>query len=167
MPGKVTNDDIFKRAIAVEDLQGEFYKILSEMFDQQPEIENFWKGMADDETDHTNLLKSIGGALPPDRLQAEAGRFVVSMANDILKISAEERASYITNLDDAYELAYDQQNYELNIVFKFLVREFSRSNDVRSFALAEVENHIQKLWDFPRTFGNSEWRESIKIKDLG
>jgi len=73
--------------------------------------------------------------------------------------------SSISNLNDAYELALDQENSELNMIYKFLVREFSRSDDVRKFAMAEVGSHIMKLWDFPKTFGDDEWRMSIKINE--
>jgi hypothetical protein len=165
MSGKSTNADVFELAIAIEDLQCEFYKILSEKFAHDQEVTDFWKGMTDDETHHTIILESVRGALPPDRLQAEAGHSIILMANEILEISAEERAGSITNLDVAYEQARDQENSELNMIYKFLVKEFSRSDDVQSFALAEVENHIMKLWDFPRMFGNDEWRKSIKIKE--
>ena len=165
MPDKSTNADLFERAIAIEDLQGEFYKILSEKFAHNREAADFWKKLEEDEMQHTHLLESIRRTQPPDRLQVEVGPSVVSMANEILKITAEERASSIANLNDAYEQAYNQENSELNMLFKFLVREFSRSDNVRKFAMAEVENHIQKLWDFPRTLGNIEWRKSVKIKE--
>jgi rubrerythrin len=165
MLSKSTNADLFERAIVIEDLQQEFYKILSEMFTHNREVADFWKKLEEDEMHHSNLLESIRGSLSPDRLQAKADPSVVSMVNEILEISAEERTNSISNLNDAYELAYDQENSEMNMIFKFLVKEFSRSDDVQKFALAEIENHIMKLWDFPRMFGDIEWRKSIKIRE--
>jgi hypothetical protein len=165
VPGRATNDDLFESGIAIEDLQREFYKILSEKFAHHQEIADFWKGMEDDELHHASLLESIRGSLPYDRIEAKVGPSIILAAYEVLKTTAKERAGSITNLNNAYKLVNDQENSSLNTIYNFLVVGFSRSDDVLRFALAELERHVQKLADFPQTFGDAEWRKSIKIKE--
>jgi rubrerythrin len=165
MPGKSTNADLFKLADEIERLQQDFYSQLVDIFSHVPEVSNFWKDMEKDELTHTQALKRIIDSITPDQLLAPARPSIVLKATVVLGTSVADRVKSITNLNDAYEMAHDQESSELNMVYDFLVVEFSLSDDIKRFALAELEKHVQKLIDFPRTFGDAEWRKSITIKD--
>ncbi len=165
MSGKSTNADVFKLANEVERLQQDFYGQLVDIFSHVPEVSNFWKDMEKDEIIHSRALKRILDSVPQDQLFAPANPFIVARAKMVLENSADDRVKSIKNLNDAYEIAHDQENLELNMVYDFLVVELTLSNDIKRFALAEFEKHIQKLMDFSKRFGDVEWRKSIKIKE--
>jgi hypothetical protein len=69
-------------------------------------------------------------------------------------------------LNDAYELAHELENSEVNSIFKFLTSELIPSDKQEEFIFSTIKQHQQKLLDFDRNFGDSEWRKGIKIQRI-
>jgi N-acetyl-gamma-glutamylphosphate reductase len=161
----MTNAEVFKLADDIEILQQEFYSRLVDIFSHVPEVSNFWKDMEKDEVIHSQALQRIVDSVPHDQLRSLATPYIVASASKVLEMSADDRVKSIKNLDDAYEMAHEQERSELNMVYNFLVVHFSLSNDIKRFALAELEKHVQKLTDFTATHGDEEWRKSIRVKE--
>ncbi len=164
MDNKDTNAAVFELAIQIERYQCALYHRFSELFSHRPDVAEFWKGMEKDEQYHARTLESIRGSLHPERLLAPADPLFLKKIEGILHISAVKRMPPIKTLNDAYGLSYEMENSEFNIVFKFLVKQFGSSEEMKKFALAEIDKHLKKLIEFPRTFGDIDWRKSVRSR---
>jgi len=159
-----TNATMFELSIDIAKHNQNLYHKLVEMFAPWPEVSDFWKGMERDEMYHTRTLEGIRGSLRPNQLLTPADPSILQKTKKVLNIPIEERVNSLDTLNDAYEMAHELENSEVNMIFEFLVKEFESSEETRKFALAEIDKHLEKLIKFPETFGDIEWRKSIVIR---
>ena len=164
MAKKDTNADMFELAIQIERYQCTLNHRFAELFLYPPDVVEFWKGMEKDEQYHARTLESIRGSIHPEQLLAPADPLFLRKTEGVLNIPVEERMNRIDTLNDGYDLSHEMENSEFNIVFEFLVKKFGSSEETKKFALAEIDKHLQKLIEFPRTFGDINWRKGIKSR---
>jgi len=152
---------LFTLAINAEKAAQSFYRGLTKKFSYLPEISNFWKKMEEDEKYHARELENIFNSLPPDKLLVPADQPVLWKAKEVSKFSVEDNLDSIKTLEDAYQIANEFENSEINTVFAFLTRKFISSAERKRFVLSELKYHLAKLMGFPQSFGDAEWRKSV------
>jgi rubrerythrin len=162
MPDDETTNALFDLAIGAEIEAMHLYNGLAKRFSHHPEVANFWHGMLQDEIEHAQHLERVRSYLKSDQLQAPADQSLIEKAKNISRISVEEGLSSVETLDDAYELANEFEHSEVNRVFTFLMSELVPDEQKRKFAFAELQQHLSKLMDFSKSFGDVESRKKVK-----
>ena len=164
MHSEDTIERLFELSIAAEKTAGDFYAGLAQKFFHLPEVSEFWKGMAGDEEQHMRRLEAIRDSLTSSQLFVPADRAVLDAVKNAVKFSVTEMLASVRNLDDAYELAHDLENSEVNTVFELLSTEFRPSRERKEFVRSQVKGHIIKLSNFFHAFGDDERRKSVAAR---
>jgi hypothetical protein len=72
----------------------------------------------------------------------------------------------VRTLDDAYNLAHDLEFSEVNAIFKFLILDVVPCKQSDAFIEHMINDHLKKLIDFSKNYGDKNWRRSIPAKNL-
>jgi hypothetical protein len=155
-PGTV--EELFRLARAAETELKVFYRGLRAIFARDPAAAAFWGRMYEDETEHCRELLLIHHALPPDVRRSPADPEIVAAARRNLRMPLREKFRAIRNLDDAYTVAHDMENSEVMTVFSFIREKFVPLVRRRAFSLSVLEEHLGRIMDFPRRFGDASAR---------
>jgi rubrerythrin len=160
---KDTIEEIFERAIQVECKAADIYEEFSQLFSHIPKISAFWRGLAEDEMQHANTLQDVRKSLTSEQLLSTCDKEMSEEVARIQRMLSDDITASIKNLDDAYELAHKLEFSEFNAIFKFLAIEFVRSEELEQFVVSGIMQHQQKLIDFNRNFGDTDWRKGVCI----
>lgn len=161
-----TMENLFNLAFEIEKKLVDFYCRLRNMFSHMPRVEDFWLGLRDDEIDHITKLQEIRGILKPKQLSAPADEYILKKAEHVLEILSSDRWKSIGDLNEAYELAHEWENFEANQVFLFLTVKCIPDKERRKLVEVVIEDHLEKLIGFPDKFGDVKSRELIKAKEI-
>ena len=154
--------ELFSTAIAAERAAMNFYKGLARSFSHVPQVSLFWEDIMRDEAFHIQELMDIRNALPDEQLFEPADHALVSKAKNELKRFAEKfDLTAVVTLEDAYEIAYELEYSEVNMVFRAMVSKFVSSEDRSKFVLSQVRDHVSRLEDFSKSIVNPENRRDI------
>lgn len=162
---KTTFEEIFKNAIEIEKATGQMYEKFAELFSDFPKIVDFWKGMNKDESDHAKWLSEIKESLSEEVLSSYADYELILKVHSTKRLLDKYSAKKIENLAEASELANEIESSEVNNLFRLLAHKFISSEDKRKFLLSEINEHQQKIMDFPKSFGDRVLRREIKAKE--
>jgi rubrerythrin len=161
----ISFDKIFQSAIEIEKAAALLYERYAELFSDFPKIADFWKRMREDELDHAKWLSEIKESLPEEVLSSSPDYDIILKVHNINRSLDEYSAKKIENLDDAYELANDIESSEVNNLFSLLAHKFISSEERKKFLLSEINEHQQKIMDFPKNFGDRILRREIKAEE--
>ncbi len=154
--------DLFTIAIAAERAAKNFYKGLARSFSYVPPVSLFWEDMMRDEAFHIQELIDIRNMLSDEQLFEPADQSLINKAKNEQKRFAEKfDLKAVVTLDDAYEIAYELEYSEVNMVFRAMVGKFVSSKDRSKFVLSQVRDHVSRLEDFSKTIANAEKRRDI------
>lgn len=163
MSNIATVNELFELAIAAELSAEQAYTRLAQMFVAHKEVSAFWKRYADEETGHANWLKGLRQRLSPAELAVTADMNMLDMIYSLRELCVEPLVDKIENLDDAFQLAHDLENSEVNVVFTFLVDHFSADASTQAFIKNHLKNHTNHLLvDLPTEFRGAGARQVIK-----
>jgi len=151
---------------AIEKEMVTFYCRLRQIFSHVPEAEEFWIKLRDDEINHIIQLDRIKNSLSSDQLSALADESMIEKAERVLRELISRRWEEITNFDDAFELANEWENSEVNQVFIFLAEKYISSADRKMFIEAIVNEHLEKLISLPGSIDTPEARKRIPAKKI-
>ncbi|MCX6348321.1 MAG: hypothetical protein NTV79_02305 [Candidatus Aureabacteria bacterium] len=156
-----TVDDLFRLARAAEAEARLFYRGLRALFAPHPAVASFWDRMYEDETVHCRELLLIHAALPAAvrRLPADPQVLEKARRNALLPLRKDFRS--ISTLDDAFEIAHRLETSEVMVVFAFIREKYVPLTRRRSFTLSVLEDHLQRIMDFPQRFGDRAVRRMI------
>jgi len=158
-----TTAELFKLAIAAEEAAEELYLGLKAKFAHQPEIADFWREYAREEVGHACWLESVRDKSSPEQLSAPADPSILNDARKLLRFSPQHALEEIKNLEDAYQLANELENSEINVVFEFIITNFSSDESAGSFLRAQLRDHIARLvTEFPARFTSAASRQAVK-----
>jgi rubrerythrin len=161
-----TIEHLLAYSIEIEYNVAHIYAALSKLFPHVEGLADFWRGLAEDEIRHAAILQEIRKLLTPEQLLSSSDQ---KMRDDVARIHSRLRKDLtgeINTLDDAYELAHDLEFSEVNAVFQFLAGEYIPSGERKQLVRSEIEQHLNKLLNFPRTFGERDWRKEIHIQRI-
>lgn len=159
-----TVNELFELAISAELAAEHAYNRLAEMFAYYPEVNVFWKRYADEEVGHANWLKSLRERASAAELAAPADTNMFGMMHSLRELSVDPLLEKITNLDEAFQLAHDLENSEVNVVFTFLVDHFGADESTQAFIKTHLKNHTNHLLiDLPAQFRGAGARQGIKV----
>ncbi len=158
---------LFSLAVTAECKGRDFYAELWRRFEDVPAVAEFWKELRDDEVEHAQTLEGVCDSLAPEQLSEPVDRAMLTRLRTTVGLLSEARRQSIRTLDDAYELAHEFENSEINAVFVFLTNRFVGSTTRKTFYVSEIEHHQGKLVHFTERFGGPEWRRSIPAHPAG
>ena len=153
--------ELISTAIAAEDAARKVYLGFVHKFYSQPEVSNFWQTMADDESDHGRILSGMRECVPAEDLSTPIDARLAEKAKQLKALDIRKLVNSVTNLDDAYRIAYDLESSEVNTIFNFLTIRFLSSDKSYDIITATIDRHLLRLADFTRTFGDAEQCKQI------
>ena len=153
MPQDATVAELFKLAIDLEKAAEELYRRLESKFAHRQKVADFWKEYATEEAGHAKWLERLRDGSSPEDLSALGNPLMLEEARKLLQYYTETDLAGIENLRDAYQLADELENSEINAIFEFLVDNFSADEKMQDFLRSLLKDHIAKLmlW-FPTQF---------------
>ena len=154
---------LFELAIKAELVARDLYRQLAQKFSSHSEVVSFWEELARQEIDHAGALQRIYAKLTPEQRAAPADPVKLAGIRSVLAEPLARLLEDITNLEEAYRLASDLENSEVNAVFEFLINCFSTDPQVGDFLRAQLQEHLAFLMrDFPQRFGPAGQRRLIE-----
>jgi rubrerythrin len=154
----------FQIAIKCENLAAAVYREFMKKFAHMPEIVEFWNDMVEDEEKHAMHLEKVFDSLSQEQLNMKADPNLLGELRGVLGLKLEDVTSSVKTLDDAYEVAHNLENSEVNAAFRFLMKEFVSVKERQKAILNTVDVHLGRLMNFSDNYGDSNWRKSIAAK---
>lgn len=163
MPDQATVAELFELAIAAERTAEDLYRGLAVRFVHHREVADFWGEYAAEEAGHAQWLERLRDSLSPEQLSAPADPLMLRNARRLRQFSVENALQGIRNLEDAYQLVNELENSEINVVFEFLITNFSSDEKAQSFLRSQLREHVARLArEFPTQFKGVVVRQSIE-----
>ncbi len=158
-----TVEVLFERAIAAEHAAEALYRGLEAKFAAHEDVVAFWHSYAEDEVGHAKWLERFRDGLTPEELDAPADCIMLDNARRAMEASVDTLLAEVHDLEDAYELVNELENAETNAVFEFMLANFSKDEDAKTFLRSQLKDHIGKLMiEFPSQFASAAIRRQIK-----
>jgi rubrerythrin len=154
----------FQIAIECENLAAAVYREFMKKFAHVPEIMEFWNDMVEDEEKHARHLEEIFDSLTQEQLRGKADPELLRELRAIRGLKLEDVTGPVKTLDDAYEIANNLENSEVNAAFRFLMNEFISAETRKKAVMNTLEIHLARLINFSKNYGDSSWRQSIAAK---
>jgi rubrerythrin len=163
MPNTETVVELFELAIASEWAAEELYLGFKTRFARHQDAADFWGHYAREEVGHARWLERIRDDSRPERLSALADPFILTSARSFLQFSPQHTLEEVKDLEDAFQAANDLENSEINVVFEFIIANFSSADEGRSFLRSQLREHIAILMvEFPARFSHPASRQAVK-----
>ena len=115
--------ELFNEAAKFEQRAADVYGELARRFPNHSDIAQFWINMQADELIHMQLLHDISGHVASQQLLSPAPKYVWDKAMSVDQLLDYAEAALIESLQDAYLLASEIEDSELNAIFLFLVMD--------------------------------------------
>jgi len=133
-------------------------------FAHVPEIVEFWGSMVEDESKHAKNLEEVYDTLTDVERSGPADSHLIRELRGILALRLEDVTGPVKTLDDAFNIANELEDSEVNAAFRTLMKKFIPKEKQRRALLETVEVHLARLTYFSENYGDSAWRKSIKAK---
>lgn len=159
-----TIQDEFQAAISCEKLAAAVYRGFMKKFAHVPEIKEFWNDLVKDEVKHAKGLEEVFESLTDEQRSEPADSRLIRELRRILALRSEDVAGPVETLDDAFNIANELEDSEVNAAFRSLTKEFIPKEEYRKALLDTLEVHLARLTYFSENYGDSAWRKSIKAK---
>lgn len=163
MAKTMTLSKLFECGIAAENAAREFYLGLIRKFSSRPVVCAFWKTMAENEEGHARILERSRDCVPSDRLGDGVDAVMAEKVEAISRLSVPEMLDSVHNLDDAYMLAHELENSDVNTLFDFLKLKLIARTEKENLSPDIIDRHLRRLLDFGKTFGDAEMRKRIAV----
>jgi rubrerythrin len=141
----VTVAQAFEAAIAAEKAAERLFQGLEAKFAHREDVAMFWEQYARDEAEHAQWLEDLKARLTPQRLSEPVDAHIVEMLQVVTGYSVDQALLRVRNLEDAYRLVNDIENSETNAIFRFLLNNFEKDEQLRDFLQAQLNKHISRL----------------------
>lgn len=149
------------RGLPPNDAAQKVYLAFKSKFLAYKEVADFWQKMADDENEHAQVLASIHGRVAVEDLTAPADARMAEKTYLLQGLNVQELVDSITNLNDAYQIAYNLESSEVNTVFNFLAIRFLSVDQSYDIISSTIDRHLLRLAEFARTFVKAEQCKNI------
>lgn len=153
-----TLEELFGRAIQVENRAGTIYRELAQRFAHHPESAALWKALAADEKVHAEVLRKTLKGAPAEKLASPTPAETWTTITEILHRLRKDPLGSIANLQDAYELAHEFEHSEVNTIFEFLSVDVVPGEVEREFVRTHIAQHQEKLTAFREGYRGEDWR---------
>ena len=157
-----TVEELFKLAIELEKYAEKFYLGLETKFADYPVLAVFWRLYAQEEARHARMLEDLASELFPLELAAPAPKEGLDNARQLLQTPVDTLLAQVTDLDQAYEIAFNLENSETNSLFHLLFQRYSVVKESEYAVTDLLREHIAKLvCDFPAPYNKKAERLSV------
>ena len=164
MSDQATIAELFDLAIATERAAETLYRELAARFVDHLEVADFWERYAGQESGHAQWLQRLRDTTSPAQLAAPADPVMLQNARALSQFAVANALQGIHNLDDAYQLANELENSEVNVIFEFLVTHFTMDERTQVFLQAQLRDHLARLVGaFPTQFKGAVVRQTIAV----
>ena len=164
--GMETVGNLFDYALELERATETLYRQIGRMFAHAPDVELFWSHYADEERGHALYLERIQQEVDAGRLSAAADHGMMVDVQNCLGATTLKRLESVRNLEDAYQLASELENAEINSIFEFMVMNFSTDELARShkFLRVQLSKHLAQLeTGLPNQYRSSLARQGLAV----
>jgi rubrerythrin len=123
----------------------------------------FWDSFAKDEMNHAEMIQEIQRSLTRKELSAlptDDQWESLLAAEDFL---ACPQIQSVQDLEDAYELAHEIENYELVLIFQLFVNEAIGNNQLVDFMKAQLDEHLHRLEEIGTQWGSVATRRAVRF----
>jgi rubrerythrin len=154
MTQNCTVSDLFDLAITAEKEVARFYGQLSGVFRNHPPAVACWTRMASDEQAHVRELEGRLRSLSRAEMSQEADIELYEAARKNLShLIGLLGMRTVRTLEDAYEIAYDLEYSEVNVVFQALLSRYGSVASNVDFVLSLIREHVGCLEQLAKECG--------------
>ena len=157
-----TVGDLVSLAVQAERNAEALYDGMSKMFIRYPEVARFWAHYANEEAGHARWMLNLRNRICPDLLTRPADSELWSRAVKLVEPSVDDLLGGIHDLQDAWELANEMEHGETNLIFAFLIDNFTDDDLTLTFLRIQLREHMEHLLvGLPVQFGDANLRRAI------
>jgi rubrerythrin len=150
-------------AIQSERALERLYRNLSDGFASIPEVSDFWSSYAAEEAGHAHWLETLRDKTDEDRLNQYTDPEILRLAEGSLSTPMDVLLHKVSDLQEAFDLANELEHAETNMVFEFLITNFSRNKETESFLRSQLRDHVLRLENgFPLEYQDPVVRRSVQ-----
>ena len=160
-----TMASLIERAIEFECRARDLYITFSDIFSHNDKVSTFWGQFSEDESRHMNLLEETRNTLSQEELSSPVGKKESASVRKVQHLLNTVTTVCIQNLNDAYELADEIENSEINAIFRFVLIKSVTAKERDMLIHAQIEEHLNRLITFGQEFPELR-RKCICIKDI-
>jgi hypothetical protein len=142
--------EVLRRCSEIEQRVADIYRRFAAVLNADRELASFWLGMAEEEKHHSKVLAAERAALQVD---SDTGYFMPEFSAKLEEMDAllrrvEEKARQGVTKEEAFALAFELEQSELNTVYRDLVlmgraaAKFMARHMDRSLAIGEHEQGL-------------------------
>ena len=144
---------LITRAIRCELTVRDLYSQFAQLFSHVPTLATRWQALSEDESSHVELWQEVRGKLSETEFSRDADPDLLQDLLRVERLLEPDLTSRIGTLNDAYELAHQIEDSELNALFRLLVVEPVKEPQRKAFLLAQLDGHLERLMSLGRDFG--------------
>lgn len=160
-----TVSDLIGLAIQVENTCRALYEGLEKKFAHTPEIASYWHGFAREEAGHARWLEDLRAKSSAAQLEKKADVETLQRAQQALEFSSAQSAKNIHNLEDAYQIANELENSEVNTIFEFLITNYAGDPGTIAFLRTQLNTHTANLQSkLPAEYQSKSARRALKAQ---
>jgi len=160
-----TIGNLIELAIELEKFNEAYYRGLQGKFSHSPQVAGFWQAYADEEVGHARWLEHLRERVMAKLSTPLEHTYLFEAAQRLLKITPEEHLSRVSNLEEGYQLSVELENSETNIIFEFLILNYSLTAQAANFLQAQLHSHIKRLMDeFPPDYRSRARRLAVQAE---
>jgi hypothetical protein len=153
----------FEAAIAAEKAAERLFQGLEAKFAHRADLAMFWHQYTRDEAQHAQWLEGLKAKLTLQQLLEPVDAHIVDMLQVVAGYSVDRALLRVRNLQDAYQLVNDVESSETNAIFRFLLDNFEKDEQLRNFLQAQLDEHISRLsLDLPVEYQGILSRQAIQ-----
>ena len=156
--------ELFELAIAAEKAAEVLYLGFAVKFSYHGDVADFWRDYAGEEAGHARWLERTFENSGPEQLSTPADPEILRDARKLVEFSPQNALGEIKNLEDAYQLSNKLENSEMNVIFEFIISNFSSDETAGSFLRSQLKDHIARLMlEFPARFSHAASRQTVAV----
>lgn len=164
MTQEATIGELLQVAIALEEAAQELYLGLEARFAHRQEVASFWSKYAEAEAGHARWLIGLRDDLSAQTRSEPCDPGMLKSGHRRLQASLNSMLQQVNDLEDAFQLADELENSEMNTIFEFMISEFSDSKETGSFLRSQLREHVAKLvTGFPVQYRTKSQRRGLGV----
>jgi hypothetical protein len=154
--------ELLEIAITAERNSERLYDSMSQMFIRFPEVALFWEHYANEEAGHARWMEHLRERMTPGHQAEPADGEVWRKALSLANTPVDDLLASIRTLQDAWELANELEHGETNLIFEFLIDNFSNDANTMIFLRTQLREHMDHLTSHvPPQLSNATLRSAI------
>jgi hypothetical protein len=158
-PERTTTADLLEAIVAAEAAAKAFYHLMALAFAHHSGARRLWESMMEDEVQHVAAVSRVRETLTREQREQSVPASDLATVLQQQETLSESRIRAVRNLNEAYEIAHELENHEMDRLTPFLSL-FVPAGE-RGDVMRAVLAHQAKLVEFRKASADRQWMRAV------